>query len=94
MNVQAQVVPTQCHPADGPRAPLTLRHSHASAGSWDMARAPELHWNEGDRWSVTVELPTSRAVRTAESPPALPDTLRQQIQQSPSDTSHAIAAGS
>jgi hypothetical protein len=28
-----------------------------------MARAPELHWNEGDRWSVAVDLPTSRVVR-------------------------------
>lgn len=27
-----------------------------------MGRAPELHWNEGDRWSVSVELPTSRVV--------------------------------
>jgi hypothetical protein len=45
-----------------PEPPLTLKLSTARAGSWDMARAPELHWNEGDRWSVTLDLPTSRAV--------------------------------
>lgn len=32
------------------------------AGNWDISKAPELHWNEGDRWSVTLELPTSRVV--------------------------------
>ncbi len=31
-------------------------------GTWDLGRAPELCWSEGDRWSVTVDLPTNRIV--------------------------------
>ena len=47
------------------RHELTRRLLRARTGSWDMARAPELHWNEGDRWSVTLDLPTSRAVSSS-----------------------------
>jgi len=32
------------------------------AGAWDITQAPELRWNDGDRWSATVELPTARVV--------------------------------
>ena len=31
-------------------------------GGWEVGRAPELHWGEGDVWSASVELPAGAAV--------------------------------
>lgn len=31
-------------------------------GDWDVSTSAELKWNEGDRWSCTVELPAGRIV--------------------------------
>ncbi|KAI7841500.1 hypothetical protein COHA_004893 [Chlorella ohadii] len=29
-------------------------------GSWDCARAPAMKWGEGDKWTLTMELPTGK----------------------------------
>lgn len=36
---------------------VKLIGSHAKLGSWDLGKALELTWSEGDRWIATVELP-------------------------------------
>lgn len=41
---------------------LRVIGSHPSIGSWDVTKASELKWNEGDRWSTTVELTPGRIV--------------------------------
>ena len=59
-----------------------------------MARAPELHWNEGDRWSVTLDLPTSRAVSL--SPKRTGPAMRPHIEymQPHASTGSAVVVGS
>jgi len=41
---------------------LRVIGSHPRLGSWDPKQAPDLRWNEGDRWSCTVQLPAGRIV--------------------------------
>lgn len=31
--------------------------SHPMLGSWDVNKALQLQWTEGDRWVATIELP-------------------------------------
>ncbi len=31
---------------------------HAHAGAWDAAKAPELTWEDGDRWTAALSLPS------------------------------------
>ncbi|KAG2483610.1 hypothetical protein HYH03_017552 [Edaphochlamys debaryana] len=31
--------------------------SHPKLGNWDINKALDLHWSEGDRWLATIELP-------------------------------------
>ena len=30
---------------------------HPSLGDWDVGRAPQMKWNDGNIWTVDVELP-------------------------------------